>query len=128
MVVALVIKETLRNLSVNPAISAQALAAVQILRTAAEVGTLNLMLLNADHGVLILADTVLSQPWVQAQCEHFQVIIVVSRGKHFITYYRRTKLLAGQIEGDGRLWLQELKAKRPLVEGRMAEWLRPASL
>ena len=116
MVVALVIKETLRNLSVNPAISAQALAAVQILRTAAEVGTLNLMLLNADHGVLILADTVLSQPWVQAQCEHFQVIIVVSRGKHFITYYRRTKLLAGQIEGDGRLWLQELKAKRPLVE------------
>ena len=108
---ALVLKATLRNLPSNPATSAQALAAAQILRTAAGAGTLGLMLLNANHGVLILADTVLSQPWVQAQCEHFQVIIVVSRGKHFITYYRRTKLLAEQIEGDGRLWLQELKAK-----------------
>ena len=111
MVVALVIKATLRNLPVDPATNAQALAADQILRTAAGAGTLYLMLLIANHGVLILADTVLSQPWVQAQFEHFQFIIVVSRGKHYITYYRRTRLLAGQIEGDGRLWLQELKAK-----------------
>ena len=111
MVVALVIKATLRNLPVDPATSAQALAAAQILRTAAGDGTLDLMLLDASHGVLILADTVLSQPWVQVQCDHFQVIIVVSRGKHFITYYRRTELLAGQVEEDERLWLQELKAK-----------------
>ena len=41
--------------------SAQALAAAQILRTTAGAGTLDLMLLNANHGVLILADTVLSQ-------------------------------------------------------------------
>jgi hypothetical protein len=110
MVVALVIKAALRNLTVDPATSSQALAAAQILRTTAGSGTLDLMLLN-DHGVLIVVDTVLSQPWVQAQCEHFQVIIVVSRGKHFITYYRKPKLLAGQVEGDGRLWLQELRAK-----------------
>ena len=117
MVVVLVIKAALRNLLVNPATSAQALAAAQILRTTAGAGTLDMMLLNANNGVLILADTLLSQPWVQAQCEHFQVIIVVSRDKqHFITYYRRTKLLAGHVEGDGRLCLQELRAKRPLVD------------
>ena len=105
MVVALVIKAALRNLPVDPATSAQALAAAQILRTTAGAGTLDLMLLNDNHGVLLLADTVLSQPWVQSQCEDFQFIIVVSRGKHFITYYRRTRLLAGQDEGNVRLWL-----------------------
>ena len=72
MVVALVIKATLRNLPVNPATSAQVLAAAQLLRTAAGAGTLDLMLHNANHGVLILADTVLSQPWVQVQCEHLK--------------------------------------------------------
>ena len=74
------------------------------------------MLLNAQHGVLILADIVLNRPEIQAQCAHFQVIIVVSRGKHFITYYRRTKLLARPNEEDERLWLQEFRVKRPLVD------------
>ena len=74
------------------------------------------MLLNAQHGVLLLADTVLSRPEIQAQCTHFQVIIVVSRSKHFITYYRHTQLLAGPNEEDGMLWPQELRVKRPLVE------------
>ena len=74
------------------------------------------MLLNAPHGVLILADTVLNLPEIQTQCAHFKIIIVVSREKHFITYYRRTKLLAGPNEEDGRIWLQELKAKRLLVD------------
>jgi hypothetical protein len=64
MMVAFVIKAALRNLPVDPATSAQALAAAQILRTTAGAGTLDLMLLNANHGVLLLADTVLSQPWV----------------------------------------------------------------
>ena len=90
--------------------------AAQNLRTNEEEGTCNLMLLNAQHGVLILADTVLTRPEIQAQCAHFQVIIVVSRGKHFVTYYRRTQLLAEPSEEDGRLWLQELRMKRPLVE------------
>ena len=70
MVVALVIKAALRSLPVDSVTSAQALAAAQILRTTAGAGTLDLMLLNANHGVLILADAVLCQPWVQAQCEH----------------------------------------------------------
>jgi hypothetical protein len=87
MVVALVIKAALWKLPVDPATSAQTLATAQTLRTTAGAGTQNLMLLNANNGVLILADTVLSQPWVQVQCEHFQVIIVVSRGKHFIKNY-----------------------------------------
>jgi hypothetical protein len=111
MLLALVIQVALRNLPMNPVIRAQALAAAQILGTTAGAGTLDQMLLNANHGVMILADTVLSQPWVQAQCEHFQVIIMVSRGTHFITYYQRTKLLAGEAEGDCRLWLQELRSK-----------------
>ena len=71
MVVALVIRAALRNLPMDPVIRAQALAAAQILSTTAGAGTMDLMLLNADHGVMILADTVLNQPWVQAQCEHF---------------------------------------------------------
>ena len=96
--------------------------AAQILRSKAGEGTLDLMLLNVQHGVLILADTVLRQPEIQARCIHFQVIIVVSRGKHSITYYRRTQLLDGPNEEDGRLWLQELQVKRPLVEvGRQEE-------
>jgi hypothetical protein len=116
MVVALVIRAALLNLLMNTVIRAQALAAAQILSTTAGAGTMDLMLLYANHGVMILADTVLSQPWVQAQCKHFQVIIVESRGTHYITYYRRTKLVEGQAEEDGRLWLQRLRAKRPLVD------------
>ena len=85
MVVALVIRAAPRNLPMDPVIRAQALAAAQILSTTAGAGTMDLLLLNANRGVMILVDTVLSQPWVQAQCEHFQVIIVASRGTHFIT-------------------------------------------
>ena len=103
LVVALVLKAILRHIPIDPAVSTQTLEAAQTLRSQAGEGTLDLMLLNASHGVLILADTVLSQPEIQAQCRHFQVIIVVSRGKHFITYYRRTQLLADPSEEDGRL-------------------------
>ena len=110
------IKAALRHLPTDPAISTQAMAAAQIHRNTAGEGTLDLMLLNAQHGVLILADTVLNIPEIQAQCAHFQVIIVVSRGEQFITYYRRTRLLTGPNEEDGRIWLQELKVKQPLVD------------
>jgi hypothetical protein len=116
LVVALVIKAVLRLYPADPSISTQALAAAQSLRTTAGEGTLDLMLLNATHGVLIIADTVLNLPRIQAQCAHFQVIIVVSREKNIITYYRRTRLLTEPNEEDGRLWLQELKMKRPLVD------------
>jgi hypothetical protein len=116
LVVALVIKAALRHLPADPLFSTHALAAAQSLRTTAGEGTLDLMLLNATHGVLIIADTVLNLPEIQAQCVHFRIIIVVSRGKHFITYYCRTRLLTGPNEDDGRLWLQEIKKKRPLVD------------
>ena len=59
--------------------------------------------------VLLNADTILKQPWVQEQCEHFEAIIVNSRGKHFITYFRKTGLLANPGEQDRAVWLQELK-------------------
>ena len=62
LVVALVIKAVLRHLPIDPAVSTQALQAAHALRSKAGDGTLDLMLLNASHGVLILADTVLSQP------------------------------------------------------------------
>ena len=76
--VALVIKAALRHLPIGPAASTQALKAAQILRSNAGEWTLDLMFLNEQHGVLILANTVLSQPEIQAQCIHFQVIIVAS--------------------------------------------------
>ena len=71
LVVALVIKAALRHLPIDPAVSTQALKAAQIFRSNAGEGTLDLMLLNAQHGVLILADSVLSRPEIQAQCIHF---------------------------------------------------------
>ena len=94
-----------RKLPVDPQSNAQVLAVAQILRTTAAAKTLQLMLPNANYEVLVLADTVSSQPCVQAQCEHFKVIIVVSKGKQYITYYRRTKLLAEQIEVNARIWM-----------------------
>ena len=76
LVVALVIKTALRHLLIDPAISTQAMAVAQNLRSNAGEGTIDLVLLNAQHGVLLLADSVLSRPEIQAQCIHFQVIIV----------------------------------------------------
>jgi hypothetical protein len=79
-------------------------------------GTMDIALLNAEHGIMVIKDVVLQQRWVQEQCEHFEVIIVISRGKHFITYFRHSNLLSGPRERDGAIWLQELKARRPLTD------------
>ena len=65
--VALVIKAALRHLPTDPAISTPAMEAAQTLQTNEGEGTCDLMLLNAQHGVLILADTVLTRPEIQAQ-------------------------------------------------------------
>ena len=86
------------------------------MRAIAGEGTLDLVLHNVEHGVMVLADNVLHQPWIQAQCQHFQDIIVVSRGKHFVTYFRKNLFLSGPSEREGLIWLQELKAKRPFVD------------
>ena len=114
--VALVIIAALADLPTDPEIRTPALQAAQAMRMIAGEGTLELILLNVEHGVIVLADDVLKQPWIQTQCQHFQVIIVVSRGKHFVTYFRKNSFLSGPSERDGLIWLQELKAKRPLVD------------
>ena len=93
-VVALILRAALRRLPVNSCIQTKAQAAVQVLQRTAGTGTLKIELLNADHGVLVIADTTLLQLWVQEQCGHFQVIIVNSRGKYFITYFRKTGVFA----------------------------------
>ena len=116
MVVALVKKAALANVPTDPAIWMPALQVAQVMRAIAGEGTLNLVLLNAEHGVMVLADNVLQQTWIQAHCRHFQVTIVVSRGKHFVTYFRKNRLLSGSSEREGLVWLQALKAKRTLVE------------
>ena len=55
--------KALAKLKQHPGLfDAQALMAAQLLRSKAGEQTLDLMLRNAQHGVLILADTVLSQP------------------------------------------------------------------
>ena len=79
--VALVIKAALADLPTDPEMRTPALQAAQDMRAIAGEGSLNLVLLNVEHGVIVLADDVLQQPWIQAQCQHFQVIIVVSRGQ-----------------------------------------------
>ena len=103
--VALILRAALRQLPVIPGIRANAQAAAQVLKNSAGVGTFDIELLNADHGVLLISDTILQQPWVQEQCEHFQAIIVNRRGKHFITYFRKSGLFASPGEQDGAVWL-----------------------
>ena len=76
--VALVIKAALAILPTNSEIWTPALQAAQDMRAIAGEGALDLVLLNMEHEVIVLADDVLQQPWIQAQCQHFQVIIVVS--------------------------------------------------
>ena len=63
---ALVIKAVLRHLPIDPAVSTKASRAAHTLRYKAGEGTLDLMLLNAQHGVLILEDTVLRQSEIQS--------------------------------------------------------------
>ena len=38
-----------------------------------------------------MEDEVLALPEVQEQCALFQVITVVSRGNHYVNYYRRER-------------------------------------
>ena len=114
--VALVIKAALADLPTDPEIRTPALQAAQDMKAITGKGTMDLVLLKREHGVIVLADDVLQQPWIQTQCQHFQVIIVVSRGKHFVTYFRKNRFLSGPSEREGLIWLQELKAKRSLVD------------
>ena len=58
LIVALVIKAALRHLPIDSAVSTQALMAAQILRSNAGEGTLDLMLLNVQHGVFFCKKSV----------------------------------------------------------------------
>jgi hypothetical protein len=49
---------------------------------------MEIMLLNAQHGVLFIEETMLRQQWIHDQYEHFQVT-VISKRIHLITCYRR---------------------------------------
>ena len=99
--VALVLKAALGSIPPDSATQAHALRAKQILTAVAGEGTLDIALLNAEHGIMVIEDLVLQQTWMQEQCEHFKIIIVISRGKHFITYFRHSSLLSGSREWDG---------------------------
>ena len=57
--VALTLRAALLQLPVDPRIQAKAQAAAQVLQKTAGVGTLDIELLNADHGVLVIADATL---------------------------------------------------------------------
>jgi hypothetical protein len=109
--VALILRAALRQLPVNSCMQTKVLAAVQVLQRTAGAGTLEIELLNADHGELVIADTTLLQPWVQEQCGHFQVIIFNSRGKHFITYFCKIGLFSSPGERNGAVRLQEIKSQ-----------------
>jgi hypothetical protein len=90
--------------------------AARVLRGSRAEGAMGIMLLNAQHGVQLIEETMLRQQWIQDQCEHFQVITVISKGIHFNTYYRRYRYMADAAERMKDLWLQELKMIRPLVD------------
>ena len=69
-----------------------------------------------------MADEVLALPKVQEQCAHFHVITVVSRGNHYVNYYRRerrcTAALANTQDPTDTQWmmdwLTDLQTIRPL--------------
>ena len=65
--VALVLKAALGSIPPEPATQVQGLRAKQILTAVAGEGTLDIALLNAEHGIIIIEDSVLQLPWMQEQ-------------------------------------------------------------
>ena len=57
--VALILRAALRQLPSSTGIRAKAQAAAQVLKNSAGVGTFDIELLNADNGVLLIAETIL---------------------------------------------------------------------
>ena len=72
--------------------------------------------------LLVVEDAVLAPPEVQEQCAHFQVITVVSRGNHYVNYYRRERqclaVMADPRDSPDtqwmRDWMTDLQVIRPL--------------
>jgi hypothetical protein len=76
------------------------LTGAQALGQEVGVGTHKWMLSNSDFRILIMADNVLTHPWVQTQCKYVQDIFVVSGGKHYVTYYRKDGVISSPDERD----------------------------
>ena len=79
-------------------------------------------ILNAERGILLVEDEVLAMPEVQEQCAHFQVITVISRGNHYVNYYRRERQCTAALTNNREPadtqwttdWLTDLQKVRPL--------------
>ena len=64
----------------------------------------------------------LAMPEVQEQCAHFQVITVVSRGNHYVNYYKRERQCTAALTNNRepadtqwtKDWLTDLQKVRPL--------------
>ena len=78
--------------------------------------------LNAERGILLVEDEVLAMPAVQEHCAHFQVITVVSRGNHYVNYYKRERQCTAALTHNREPadtqwttdWLVDLQKVRPL--------------
>ena len=89
---ALVTRAMLKDVPLDRQIQQDAGTGVAALQRGAARGFLPATaLLNADRGILLVKDEVLALPEVQEQCAQFQVITVVSRGNHYVNYYRRER-------------------------------------
>ena len=92
ILVALVTRAMLKDIPLDRKIQQNAGTGVAALQRGAVSGFLPATaLLNADRGILLVEDEVLALPEVQKQCAQFQVITVVSRGNHYVNYYRRER-------------------------------------
>jgi hypothetical protein len=63
--VALVLKAALSSIPPDPATAAQALRAKTILTAIAGKAIMDIALLNAEHGIMVIEDLILQQPWMQ---------------------------------------------------------------
>ena len=123
ILVALVTRAMLKDIPIDRKIQQDAGAGVAALQRGAARGFLPATaLLNADRGILLVEDEVLALPEVQEQCAQFQVITVVSRGNHYVNYYRRERhclaVMADPRDPPDTQWMKDwmtdLQVIRPL--------------
>jgi hypothetical protein len=123
IIVALVTRAMLKDVPLDPQIQQEAVMGVEALQRSTARGFFpEAAILNAERGILLVEDEVLAMPEVQEQCAHFQVITVVSRGNHYVNYYRRERqctaaLINNREPADTQWttdWLTDLQKVRPL--------------
>jgi len=113
----------LKDVPVDPQIKKKAVMGVEALQRSTASGFLpEAAFLNAERGILLVEDEVLAMPEVQEQCTHFQVITVVSRGNHYVNYYKRERQCTAALTNNREPadtqwttdWLTDLQKVRPL--------------